>query len=197
MEVGQSIKNSSKSLQFARNLEEIKYPNTQTIEIKKEYDLIDGCEFKSVITIENDPMELILHQKPKLKKKKYTCHNCDNSFFSKSMLKCHMIMHTGKKVDNENRPLRSTSNLKELKYPNPPTIEIKKEYDLIDGCEFESVITIENDPMELMLYQKPKDIKCIYTCHNCDNSFFFKSLLKRHLKMHTGSKVDNENCLPR
>ncbi|VVC40631.1 Zinc finger C2H2-type [Cinara cedri] len=186
MEVDQSIENSSISLQLTSNIkEEIEHPSTQTIEIKKEFDLINGCEFQSVITIENDPMESILYQKPKLRKKKYSCYNCGDSSFSKSLLKRHMKVHTGRKVDNDNCPLRfmSTSE-EEFKKPSTQTIEIIKEKPYkCEVCEK----SFRHKP-NLLQHTKIHTGRKPFKCEVCKKSFRRKSHLTEHIRIHTGEK---------
>lgn len=66
--------------------EKKQHNSTQPIKIKVEYDEMNGCQYKCEIEIENDPIELILDEKQKLKRKKYTCYK--------------------RKVDNENCPVQ-------------------------------------------------------------------------------------------
>ncbi|VVC34355.1 Hypothetical protein CINCED_3A000218 [Cinara cedri] len=106
MEVNQRINNSSINSKFKINSEEeIQYLNIRTIEVKTEIDLLNDCEFESLL------------------------------------------------LKNEYQPSKYIHNSKEeVQQSNNQTIEIKKEFDLINGCMFENIITIENDPMELILH---------------------------------------------
>lgn len=79
----------------------------------------------------------------------------------------------------------STDNSEEnIEQLNVPTTEIKKEYEVLDDYTFESTISIENDPIELMSYKKTELTKKSFTCNDCGNMFVSKTYLIKHLETH-------------
>ncbi|VVC45911.1 Zinc finger C2H2-type,Peptidase M2, peptidyl-dipeptidase A [Cinara cedri] len=96
-------------------------------------------------------------------------------------------MEVNKSFENSAFNSKLTYNSKQV--GEEINIRIKKEVDIIEGCVYESQITIETDPIDSILYQESQFQEKYFECSICGYLFLSNSSLKCHIKTHSEEKL--------